>query len=124
MSSELSRRGLALLLLALVPLCGAGSSAAFGRSSQASYANSAIADKALSYVGQWGGNACRDAHRSGLTGSTTTYPVKASKVNANGTIDPNYGGDGQCRAFVNCIVWMVSNHTQWLGGTYFGAFTA
>ena len=108
----------ALLLMAAFP---AGSTAS-ARSSQASYANAAIADRALTYVGQWGGNACRDAHRSGLTGSTTVYPVKASKVRSDGTIDPNFGGDGQCRAFVNCIVWMVSSHTQWLGGTYFGSF--
>jgi hypothetical protein len=78
------------------------------------YNNGAIADKALSYVGEWGGNACRDAQRSGMNGSGP-YPARH---------------DGQCRAFVNCIVWMVSNHTQWLGGlygstyngTYFAAF--
>jgi hypothetical protein len=56
-----------------------------------SYNNAEIATRALQYVGQWGGNACRDAHKPGDSG-------------------------GQCRAFVNCIVWMVSNHTQNLGG--------
>ena len=111
---------LLVFAVALMTALTTGSTAA--SRSQTSYANAAIADKALSYVGQWGGNACRNAHRSGLTGSATVYPVKASKVRSDGTIDPNFGGDGQCRAFVNCIVWMVSSHTQWLGGTYFGSF--
>ncbi|MEK7602772.1 MAG: hypothetical protein AAB459_00825 [Patescibacteria group bacterium] len=65
-----------------------------------SYNNANIADIALGYVGQWGGNACINAGRSGYTGGTP-------------------GGqqyDGQCRAFVNCIVWMASGKTQWLGG--------
>jgi len=119
-----------MIVLFVLPLMAAlpGGSVASLHVAQASYPNATIADKALTYVGQWGGNACRDAHRSGLTGSTTVYPVRASKVKPNGTIDPNYGGDGQCRAFVNCIVWMASNRTQWLGGkpdgTYFGAFLA
>jgi len=56
-----------------------------------SYNNAGIATTALRYVGQWGGNACRDAHKPGDSG-------------------------GQCRAFVNCIVWMVSDHRQNLGG--------
>ena len=93
-----------------------------GRSA-ASYANAAIADKALMYVGKWGGNACSDARRSGLTGSTSNYPV-VPKRDASGKALT--GGDGQCRAFVNCIVRMVSGGKQWLGGkpdgTYFGAF--
>ena len=91
--------------------------------SVSSYANAAIADKALTYIGQWGGNACSDAKRSGLTGSQSSYPV-APKRDASGKAVTD--GDGQCRSFVNCIVWMVSNHAQWLGGkpdgTYFGAF--
>jgi hypothetical protein len=62
------------------------------------YDNAAVADKALSYVGQWGGNACNDAQKPGDSG-------------------------GQCRAFVNCIVWMVSSHAQNLGGAdYFQSF--
>jgi hypothetical protein len=62
------------------------------------YNNSDLADKALTYVGQWGGNACNDAHKPGDSG-------------------------GQCKAFVNCIVWMVSGHTQNLGGSdYFQPF--
>jgi hypothetical protein len=56
-----------------------------------SYNNAEIATRALRYVGQWGGDACRDAHKPGDSG-------------------------GQCRAFVNCVVWMVSGHTQNLGG--------
>lgn len=51
-----------------------------------SYSNGLIADKALAYVGQWGGNACRDAGKF---------------------------QSGQCKQFVNCIVAMVSGGTQW-----------
>lgn len=61
------------------------------------YANGAIADKALQYIGQWGGEACIDSRKPGDSG-------------------------GQCRSFVNCIVWMVSGGTQNLGGSYFNAF--
>ena len=71
-----------------------------------SYSNSSIADKALTY---WSGSnttraagakACQDAQKPGDSG-------------------------GQCRAFVNCIVWMVSGHTQNLGGSdYFAPFLA
>jgi hypothetical protein len=62
------------------------------------YSNAEIANKALTYVGQWGGNACFDAQKPGDSG-------------------------GQCRAFVNCIVWMASNHSQALGGSdYFSDF--
>jgi hypothetical protein len=62
------------------------------------YTNNKIADTALGYVGQWGGNACVDAQKPG-----------------------DYGG--QCRSFVNCIVWMASNHSQNLGGSdYFQPF--
>lgn len=73
------------------------------------YPNASIANRALGYTGQWGGNACKDVGRSGYTGG---YP----------------GGqtyDGQCRAFVNCVVWSVSNRTQWLGGgDYFSPLAA
>jgi len=72
------------------------------------YDNALIADKALSYVGQWGGNATREAGRSGTTGAYTTTPQTY---------------DGQCRAFVNEIVWIASGHTQWVGGGN-GAFAA
>lgn len=62
------------------------------------YNNAAIADKALSYVGRKGGNACIDSRKPGDSG-------------------------GQCRAFVNCIVWMTSGGTQNLGGrNYFTPF--
>lgn len=57
-----------------------------------SYQNATIATTALRYVGQWGGNACRDAHKPGDT-------------------------RGQCREFVNCVVWMASDHKQNLGGS-------
>ncbi len=55
------------------------------------YVNASIADKALTYVGQWGGEACVDSRKPGDSG-------------------------GQCRSFVNCIVWMTSGGTQNLGG--------
>jgi len=71
------------------------------------YDNALIADKALSYVGQWGGNATREAGRSGASGIYTTTPQP---------------GDGQCPAFVNEIVWIVSGHTQWTAGHGSGAF--
>lgn len=61
------------------------------------YDNASIADKALSYVGQWGGNACKDSQKPGDSG-------------------------GQCKAFVNCIVWMASGGTQNVGGGYFQPF--
>lgn len=62
------------------------------------YSNASIADKALSYVGRWGGNACSDSRKPGDSG-------------------------GQCRSFVNCIVWMTSGGTQNLGGrNYFTPF--
>ncbi len=71
---------------------------AIAASAAQAYDNGVIADKALSYVGQWGGNACKDAQK------------------------PNDSG-GECRAFVNCVVWMVSGHTQNLGGSdYFQPF--
>lgn len=64
------------------------------------YVNASIADKALEYVGQWGGEACIDSRKPGDSG-------------------------GQCRSFVNCVVWMASNGTQNLGGRdYFRTFLA
>ena len=64
-----------------------------------SYDNALIADKALQYEGEWGGNACSDS----------------------GGPDSN----GQCRAFVNCIVKMVSGGQQSLvnGTDAFDGFT-
>jgi hypothetical protein len=62
------------------------------------YANANVADLALKYVGRWGGNACADSDKPGDAG-------------------------GQCRSFVNCIVWMASGGTQNLGGRdYFTPF--
>lgn len=62
------------------------------------YANASVADKALTYVGRWGGDACRASRKPG-------------------------DSRGQCRAFVNCIVWMTSGGTQNLGGrNYFQTF--
>jgi hypothetical protein len=77
------------------------------------YLNSRIADIAEAFVGQWGGEACRDAQRSGITGSTTVWPVQPARDSTGRVIRE---GDGQCRAFVNCIVWMASSNSQWIGG--------
>ena len=79
------------------------------------YNNADIAAVAERYISHWGGDTCKDAHRSGATGAfnTVTTPIRKP----DGTIDPKNGaGDGQCRAAVNCIVWIASNHQQWLGG--------
>lgn len=72
--------------------------------------NAAIADTALQYVGQYGGAACVAAGRSGYTGGA---PLGAGN-----------NDDGECRAFVNCVVWIASGHRQWLGGGsgYFSQF--
>jgi hypothetical protein len=84
-----------------VGVCAVG--AAFTTSSAlavGNYENATIATTALRYVGQWGGNACRDAHKPGDTG-------------------------GQCREFANCVVWMASDHKQNLStgnGDYYRPF--
>ena len=90
---------LAGLFVAIAPVVFAASmTTKVGATSE--YANAAIADKALSYVGRWGGHACIDSHKPGDSG-------------------------GQCRSFVNCIVWMASGGTQNLGGRdYFRPFIA
>jgi hypothetical protein len=68
------------------------------------------ADIAQSYsVGgtQWGGNACTAAGRSGLLGSS------------QGGYSSSTGGDGQCRSFVNCVIYLASNKAIWpTTGTY------
>lgn len=48
------------------------------------------ADIALRYVGQWGGNACIDAHLG------------------SGGVVAGYSG-GQCKQFFNCVMYMASN---------------
>ncbi len=64
------------------------------------YTNASIADRALAYNGKWGGEACISSRKPGDSG-------------------------GQCRSFVNCIVWMASGGTQNLGGRdYFRTFLA
>jgi hypothetical protein len=97
-----------------------------------SYDNALIATTALKYVGQWGGDACADARRSGETASTSMYPSypsgysSAKPPTGKATIKPASGGDGQCRSFVNCVVWLASGKTQWIGlnpADYFYAFT-
>jgi hypothetical protein len=49
----------------------------------ASYDNALIATTALKYVGQWGGRACADAHRSGFTGLTTGVPHNPTGFSAS-----------------------------------------
>ena len=64
-----------------------------------------IANFAAQYVGQWGGNACRDAGWSGYTGGLP---------GVNGA--PSREGDGQCRAFANCVVKKVTGINPVVGG--------
>ena len=59
------------------------------------YDNGAIADVALRYLGQWGGNACRDAGK---------YQ------------------SGQCKQFVNCVVSMASGGAQYPAPGYHSGF--
>jgi hypothetical protein len=61
--------------------------------------NSEFADRALDYNGRWGGAACVDANKSGYTGGA---PLGDANNN-----------DGECRAFVNCIIKLVSG--LWMG---------
>jgi hypothetical protein len=98
----------------------------------APYDNALVAKTALRYVGRWGGEACADAHRSGETASTNVYPTYPAGTSAanpprvGAKINPANGGDGQCRSFVNCILWLASGKTQWVGlapTDYFYAFT-
>ena len=60
-----------------------------------SYNNAAIADVALRYLDQWGGNACRDA------GKPQT---------------------GQCKQFVNCVVFIASGGSQYPAPGYHTGF--
>ncbi len=62
----------ALLLVVTPPGSGPAPAAAVG-----SFPNSAVADVALRYVGQWGGNACREA----------------GKLQS-----------GQCKQFADCVI--------------------
>lgn len=64
-------------------------------------------DRATHYGNNWGGNACHDA----------------GKLDSNGTTVGGYGA-GQCRTFVNCVVYLASGGTQYpVGGTnYFTSF--
>ncbi len=61
------------------------------------YANAANADVALRYLNRWGGQACAD------TGKPSEF-------------------GGQCKQFVNCVVWLASRGTVWLGGGYQAPF--
>ena len=58
----------------------------FKANAETRYDNSLIADKALEFVGKWGGDACR----------------QAGKLQS-----------GQCKQFVNCIVYLASGHRQY-----------
>jgi hypothetical protein len=72
----------ALLGLKVVPSYAVGS-----------YDNAKIADIALGYLGKWGGEACRTAHK--LDNHSTGKTVGG------------YGA-GQCKTFVNCVVFLAS----------------
>ncbi len=61
------------------------------------YQNSELADHAQRFVNQWGGNAC---HGTGKSAS------------------------GQCKGFVNCIVYAVSGRSQWPAPGYNSGFQA
>jgi len=103
----------AIRILAVLGML-AGLSIALSTASPASaagtYDNARIADIALGYVGQWGGEACRAA---GLLDNHNT-----------GRTVGGYGG-GQCRTFVNCVVRLASNGSQYpAGGDYFQSFLA
>lgn len=91
----------ALLLAPLLILLSPASPAHAAPEGSNNIANSAFADKALSYVGRWGGDACRDA---GMLDNGNT-----------GTTVGGYGA-GQCKTFLNCIAKMLINKN--LGGGY------
>ncbi|NUP49365.1 MAG: hypothetical protein HOW97_18965 [Catenulispora sp.] len=62
--------------------------------------NALIATTALTYVGRWGGQACLDAHQDAT---------------------------GQCREFVNCVVYLATGGKIWPvdgGGDYQASFAA
>lgn len=79
-------RFVASCLVILLVAMGADISAGTTATAVGTYNNADIADRALAYIGQWGGNACRDA------GKTQS---------------------GQCKQFANCIVFLASGRTQW-----------
>src|SRR4051794_22300267 len=86
--------------LAVVATPAVANSGATPAAEVGSYSNAAIANRALTYVGQNGGAACTDA----------------------GGID---AADGQCRSFVNCVIWLASGGTQQTGSgwpDYFAGF--
>lgn len=86
-----------------------GRAAAAGPPSQVN--NAAIASKALEYVGRYGGSACVDAHFSGYNGISSA-PLGAGN-----------NADGECRAFVNCVVHMVTGvNLAWGSSDYEAAF--
>ena len=73
-----------------LPVCGATAPVPAPAPTAATIGNR-IADLALSYQGRWGGDACVDARLG------------------SGGIVGGYSG-GQCRQFVNCLVWRASGH--------------
>jgi hypothetical protein len=115
---------LLLSIALLVLIAGLAPSAA--AAAPEAFRNASIADVALKYVDTWGGEACRDARRSGLTGSTSGYPVVPGRDPATGRVLAGHEGDGQCRAFVNCVLKLASGGSVWLGGgggDYFKRFS-
>lgn len=66
-------------------------------SNATSSGNADVADVALGYVDQHGDAACVTAGKSGYTGGN---PLGSGN-----------NMDGECMAFVNCVVWIASGHT-------------
>ena len=96
---------LALAVLAFGPMASiAGAASSAGSTTDASpgnYPNAAIAEIAMSYLGRWGAQACIDAGKGAYPGGTS---------------------GGQCKTFVNCVVWMASGGSQWAINGYASAF--
>lgn len=74
-----------------LPGCGVTAPAPVSAPAVTTTIGNRIADLALTYQGHWGGDACVDAHLG------------------SGGIVWGYSG-GQCRQFVNCLVWRASGH--------------
>jgi hypothetical protein len=82
------------LLVTLLVLPRPDTANAFGGNA---VANDSIANLAMNYANRWGGEACIDAGRSGYSGR----------------IPGGETHDGLCKAFIVCIVLMVTG--RWVG---------
>jgi hypothetical protein len=98
-----------MVVLGLAVTAAFGAANAGHAQAAGSYDNSAIADRALQYVGRWGGEACRDARK--LDNHNTAPAVGG------------YGA-GQCKTFVNCVAGWRAVTSSTPGGGYSSAFMA